>query len=134
LSRLRPEVHLLAGRAASWAEDLAMLGPRDALLVTAFRPAQRPLRAILGWARTSRVEVIAITDPTSRERFARLGALPICCHVMGANLGGGLGVSHTTATSMLRLIALAMADRIGAPALRRQELIAAIHDELEDIE
>jgi hypothetical protein len=79
--------------------------------------------------------MVAVTDPTSRERFARLGALPICCHVMGADLGGGgLGVSHTTATSMLRLIALAMADRIGAPALRRQELIAAIHDELEDIE
>lgn len=135
ISRLRPEVHLLAGRAGGWAEDLAMLGPRDALLVTAFRPAQRPLRAILGWARTSRAEIVAVTDPTSRERFARLGALPICCHVMGADLAGnGLGVSHTTATSMLRLLALAMADRIGAAALRRQELIAAIHDELEDIE
>lgn len=134
LARLRPEVHLLAGRAGGWAEDLAMLGPRDALLVVALRPAQRPLRAILDWARTGRVSMVAVTDPTSRERFARLGGLPICCHVMGAALGGGLGLSHTTAVSMLRLLALATAERLGTPAQRRQELIAEIHDELEDIE
>ncbi len=128
LARIRPGVHLIAGQAGSWAEDMAMMGPKDQLLVTAFRPISRLLPPILEWAHTSRVGLIAITDPTTSDRLRRLGAHTLICHVAGQRLGP----SQTAAISLARLLAQVTAEALGSRASRRLELLGDIHGELED--
>lgn len=128
LARIRPGVHLLSGAAGAWAEDMAMMGPKDALFAVAFRPFPRQLMPMLDWSCTSRVKLIAITDPTTNDRLRRLGAITLTCHVVGHTFGP----SQTSATSLVRLMANATAELLGNGASRRMELIGDIHDELQD--
>lgn len=130
LARTRPGVQLLGPHGGALAEDLAMAGPRDALLVIALRPWSRILRPILGFARTTRVHAIMVTDPTATAAARRLGAIPLACYASDP----GLAPSHTAAMSMLHLLAGATADRLGASASQRMDLVAEIHDEFEDLE
>lgn len=130
LARVRPGVQLLGAQPGAWAEDLAMTGAHDGLLVMALRPQLRILRPILDYARTTRLEAVVLTDPTSAAAARRLGALAVPCHAMGQ----GLGPSHTTTLSAVHLLAVAMAARLGRGAASRLELIAQIHEELEDLE
>ena len=129
-ARLRPEVHLLGGHAGAWAEDLAMAGPGDTLLALMLAPRLRLALPVLEFARTTRLRTIALVDATGLGAARRLGVLPMLCH--GA--GSPAGLSATPAASLLRLLAAALAERLGATAARRGELIRAIHDELEDLE
>jgi DNA-binding MurR/RpiR family transcriptional regulator len=130
LARVRPGVQLLGAQAGAWAEDLAMTGAHEALLVIALRPQLRVLRPVLEFARTTRLQMVVLTDPTSCAAAMRLGALALPCHAM--SLEGG--PSHTATLSALRLVALAISGRLGEGAARRGELIAQIHDELDDLE
>jgi DNA-binding MurR/RpiR family transcriptional regulator len=129
-ARLRPEVHLLGGHTGAWAEDLAMAGPSDALLVMALSPRPRLVLPILEHGRTTRLQTIAIVDPTGVATARRLAALPLPCHAASPEPGP----SHTAAFSLLRLLATATAARLGMSAVKRLELIRAIHEELEDLE
>jgi DNA-binding MurR/RpiR family transcriptional regulator len=126
LARIRPAVHLLQGDAGQWAEDMAMMGPKDALILFAFRPLPQLMPAILDWASTSRSKLVAITDPTTRDRLRRYGATTLVCHVVGPTFGP----SQTAAISLTRLIAAATADQIGSSASKRLQLIATLQDEM----
>lgn len=127
LARIRPSVHLVSENTGSWAEELASTGPADAILVVALRPWPKVIDAILAFARTTRLDAVVVTDPTSAARARRHGATPLICHVSTP----GPESSHTTVLSMLHLIAGALAARLGAAALRRRDLIADLREELE---
>ncbi|MCU0909589.1 MAG: hypothetical protein MUF73_19670, partial [Rhodobacteraceae bacterium] len=62
LARLRPDVHLMAANPGAWAEDLAMTGPRDALVLLTLEPRPKFQAALTSYARTTRMNVITLTD------------------------------------------------------------------------
>lgn len=130
LSRLRHGVMILGVQQGSWAEDLAMTGPKDVLLVIALPPWPSPLKAILGYARTSRLNVITITDRTSMMELQRLSKVVLPCHVSSF----ALGPSPTALGSAIRLLALTYAAHAGKPAQQRAEIIDSIHEELDDMD
>jgi DNA-binding MurR/RpiR family transcriptional regulator len=130
LSRLRHDVMQIGLHQSSWAEDLAMTGPRDALVVVALKPRPRVLRPILEFARTTRVSIIILTDQTSVVWAQKYAKLVLPCHVASH----GLGPSYTAIASAIRLLAVAFAERAGDAAGERLELIAEIHEELDDTE
>jgi DNA-binding MurR/RpiR family transcriptional regulator len=127
---VRPDVQVLGLQPGAWGEDLAMTGPRDALVLVTAGPRPRILRPILDYARTTRTQVVTLTDPVGALWAARLSSVVLACHASGADVGG----SSTSFTSMLRLIVLATAERIGRASARRGDLIADIHEELDDQE
>lgn len=130
LARVRPDVLLLGGHAGAWAEDLAMAGASDALLVLATRPHHKLIAAITEFCKTTRLAMFALVDPTSVATFRRLGALALACHTTSSPLGP----CHTTLLSLVHMLALAAAVRLGQSAVRRLALIGEIHEEIEDQE
>lgn len=130
LARLRHDVMQIGLHPASWAEDLAMTGPRDALVVISLKPRPRLLRPILDYARTTRVNIIMVTDQMSTLWAQKYASAVLPCHVASH----GLGPSYTAMASALRLLAIAFAERAGERAAERLELIAEIHEELDDTE
>jgi DNA-binding MurR/RpiR family transcriptional regulator len=130
LSRLRHDVMQLGVNMASWAEDLAMTGPRDALIGISLKPRPRVLRPILEYARTTRMNTIMITDQMSMVWAQKYSRVVLPCHVASH----GLGPSYTSIASVIRLLAVAFAERAGEPASERLDMIAEIHEELGDTE
>lgn len=130
LSRLRHSVMILGINQGSWAEDLAMTGPKDALLLITLPPHHAMLKPILSYARTSRLNVITITDRNSMLEAQRHSKVVLPCHVASF----GLGASHTAVSSAIRLLALTFAAQAGTSAQQRAEIVASIHDELGDTE
>ena len=130
LARLRHNVMMLGMNGNAWAEDLAMTGPRDALLLVTLEPRPRILKPILSYARTTRMNVITITDRNYLLQAQRYSAVVLPCHVSSF----GLGPSHTSVASALRLLSIAFAAYAGDTALQRLEIISGIHEELDDTE
>ena len=130
MARLRHDVMQIGLHPSSWAEDLAMTGPRDALVVISLKPRPRLLRPILDYARTTRVNIIMVTDQMSTLWAQKYASAVLPCHVASH----GLGPSYTAMASALRLLAMAYAERAGERAAQRLELIAEIHEELDDTE
>jgi DNA-binding MurR/RpiR family transcriptional regulator len=130
ISRLRHDVMQIGLHQASWAEDLAMMGPRDGLVVVTLKPRPRLLRPILDYAKTTRVNTIMLTDQMSQLWAQRYASVVLPCHVASH----ALGPSYTAIASAMRLLAMAVADRVGVRAAERLELIAEIHEELDDTE
>jgi DNA-binding MurR/RpiR family transcriptional regulator len=128
-SRLRHGVMILGINQGSWAEDLAMTGPKDALLLITLPPHQTVLKPILSYAQTSRLNVITITDRNSMLESQRYSKVVLPCHVASF----GLGASHTAVSSAIRLLALTYAAQAGKSAQQRAEIVASIHDELGDM-
>lgn len=129
-SRLRHDVMQIGSNQASWAEDLAMTGPRDAMIAISLKPRPRVLRPILEYAKTTRMNTIIITDQMSlvwAQKYARL-VLP--CHVASERIGP----SYTSIASAIRLLAVSYAERAGENAIERLEMISEIHEELDDTE
>jgi len=130
LARLRHRVMLLNNGSGSWAEALAMTGPRDVLILLTLDPRPKILKPILAYLHTTRVNIITATDQTyvgGAERFSQV-VLP--CHVTSL----GLGPSHTSMTSVMRLLAVAYAEHVGDAAIKRMEIVADIHEELDDVD
>jgi DNA-binding MurR/RpiR family transcriptional regulator len=130
LARLRHNVMMLGMNGNAWAEDLAMTGPRDALVLVTLEPRPRILKPILSYARTTRMNVITITDRNYLLQAQRYSAVVLPCHVSSF----GLGPSHTSVASALRLLSIAFAAYAGDTALQRLEIINGIHEELDDTE
>ena len=127
-SRLRHSVMILGINQGSWAEDLAMTGPKDVLLLITLPPRPKLLKPLLAYAETTRMNVVTIADRNyvlEAQRFSRV-VLP--CHVASF----GLGPSHTAIGSAIRLLAVTYAAEAGKSAEQRSEIIASIHEELED--
>jgi len=128
-SRLRHSVMILGINQGSWAEDLAMTGPKDVLLLVTLPPPQPILKPILSHAATSRLNIITITDRNSMLEAQRYSNVVLPCHVASF----ALGPSHTTILSTVRLLALTYAAHAGRSAQQRAEIISAIHEELGDL-
>ena len=129
LSRLRHSVMILGINQGSWAEDLAMTGPKDVLLLITLPPQPSILKAILGYAKTSRLNVITITDRTTMLEMQRSSKVVLPCHVASF----ALGPSHTAVGSAIRLLALTYASVAGKSAQQRAEIVGSIHEELDDL-
>ena len=130
VSRLRHDVMQIGLHQASWAEDLAMMGPRDALVLVTLKPRPRLLRPILDYARTTRVNIIVLTDQMSGLWARKFASAILPCHVASH----GLGPSYTAMASAVQLLAMSLAERLGERAAQRLDLIAEIHEELDDTE
>jgi DNA-binding MurR/RpiR family transcriptional regulator len=126
-ARLRPDVHLLAASPGAWAEDLAMTGPRDVLLLLTLEPRPKFQSALTAYARTSRMNVITLTDHRYLARAQRFSRLAVGCHVASY----GALPTHTTLTSLIRLLALAYIGQAGEPAQQRMSVIDEINEEID---
>jgi DNA-binding MurR/RpiR family transcriptional regulator len=127
-ARLRHSVLFLGINQGSWAEDLAMTGPRDVLLLITLPPHEAILKPILSYAATSRLNIITLTERTSLLEAQRYSRVVLACHAASF----ALGPSHTAVASAIRLLALTFAAQAGVSAQQRADAIAAIHDELGD--
>lgn len=126
-ARMRPDVNLLGQDAGAWAEDLAMTGPRDVLLLMTLEPRPRFQSALTSYARTTRMNVITLTDHRYYARAQRFSKLVIGCHV--ANYG--LVPSHTTFASLIRLLGIAFLAEAGEGARQRMSVIDEINEEID---
>lgn len=127
MGRLRSNVHLLGGQNGSWAEDLAMTGPRDALILLTLPPRPRALSALTTYARTTRMNIITLCDHAFIPQAQRFSRIILPCHVASY----GHIPTHATLTSMLRLVAIALHGQIGDAASQRGILINDIDEELD---
>ena len=130
LARLRHGVMLLNNGSGSWAEALAMTGPRDVLILLTLDPRPKILKPILAYMHTTRVSIITATDQTYVGRAERFSQVVLPCHVTSL----GLGPSHTSMTSVMRLLAVAYAEHVGEAAIKRMEIVSDIHEELDDVD
>ncbi len=126
-ARLRPDVHLLAASPGAWAEDLAMTGPRDVLLLLTLEPRPKFQSALTAYARTSRMNVITLTDHRYIARAQRFSRLVLGTHVATY----GALPTHTTLTSLIRLLAVAYIGQAGEPARQRLSVIEEINEEID---
>jgi DNA-binding MurR/RpiR family transcriptional regulator len=129
-SLIRHDVMQLGGNEGSWAAELAMTGPRDALVLLTLDPRPRVLRSILAYARTTHMRIVTLTDHAYMARAQRFSDIVLPCHV--ANYG--LIPTHATLASLLRLIAIAHVSQASETAIQRSEIIEAINEELDIME
>ncbi|MEM6741114.1 MAG: MurR/RpiR family transcriptional regulator [Pseudomonadota bacterium] len=129
-SRMRHDVRLLTGASQDWAAELAATGPRDVLVLLTFEPRPRMLRALLSYARTSRMRVVTITDHGFQAQAERFSEIVLPCHVASY----AMLPTHATMVSVLRLLALAFVARDAISVERRIETLAAIDEELNLLE
>jgi DNA-binding MurR/RpiR family transcriptional regulator len=127
LAKLRPNVHLLGVHAGAWAEDLAMTGPRDALILCTLPPRPRTLTALTNYARTTRMNIITLCEHAYIPQAQRFSRVILPCHVASY----GQIPTHATITSMLRVVAIALHGQIGDAASQRSILINDIDEELD---
>ena len=126
-ARMRPDVHLLAAHPGAWAEDLALTGPRDVLLLLTLEPRPRFQSALTAYARTTRMNVITLTDHRYFATAQRYSKLVIGCHVATY----GLVPSHSTMVSTLRMLAIAYLGQAGETAHQRMTVIDEINEEID---
>jgi DNA-binding MurR/RpiR family transcriptional regulator len=126
-SRLRHHVRHIEGRGQDWTRALAAMGPRDLMLVMTLEPRPRLLRTIIGYARTSRVRVVTLTDHVYRAQAERYSDVVLPCHIASY----GPVDTHATLLSMLRLLAIALAARSPETARQRVETLDSIREELD---
>ncbi|AJY45480.1 MurR/RpiR family transcriptional regulator [Martelella endophytica] len=128
-SRLRHSVMILGINQGSWAEDLAMAGPNDVLLLVSVAPRPKTLNTILGYAETSRLKLVTICDRSSTLELQRYSEVLLPCHVASF----GLGASYTAIGSAIRLLALTYATHAGKTARQRAAIVESIRLELDDL-
>lgn len=126
-SRLRHNVHLLGLNDGSLAEDLAMTGPRDVMITMTQGPQPRSLRAILSYAKTTRVRIVTLTDNANLVHAKRHSDIVMRCHISNY----GLIPTYTTLVSTLRLLAISYIGLVGETAIQRIGLIGDINEELD---
>lgn len=125
-TRLRHEVHQIEGTGQDWASELATTGPRDVLMVLSFEPRPKLMRALLAHARTTRMQVITLTDHAHAAQAGRYSDLVVPCHIASY----GLLPTHATMLSVLRLIAVAYVGQNRAAVSQRIATLEAINEEL----
>lgn len=126
-TRLRHEVHQIEGTGQDWASELAMTGPRDVLILLTFEPRPKLLPALLAHARTTRMQVITITDHGHAAQAQRFSDVVLPCHIASY----GLLPTHATMLSMLRLMAVACVGQNPAAVSQRIATLDAINEELD---
>lgn len=127
LARIRPDVHTLGMQDSVWAEDLAMTGPRDALLLVMTQPRQQLIERLAAHAATTRVEIVAVVDVRHAAWALRISKVVLPCYCASSDHA----FAATTATSMLHLLVQNVAVRLGKRANQRQQVIDDIGRELQ---
>ncbi|MFK7859197.1 MAG: MurR/RpiR family transcriptional regulator [Granulosicoccus sp.] len=128
-ARLRPNVRLLGSHDGAWAEDLAMTGPRDVLVLISVAPRHRLLTSIIDYARTSYMNIISITDYALLGYAQRYSKVVLPCHVASY----ASAPSSTAVLSVIRLLAIAYSSREHEATTQRLQIIEEIHEELGDL-
>ncbi|MCX7301166.1 MAG: MurR/RpiR family transcriptional regulator [Rhodobacterales bacterium] len=126
-ARLRPDVHLLGASPGAWAEDLAMTGPRDALILLTFEPRPKLQAALTSYAWTTRMNVITLTDHRFLASAQRFSKLVIGCHAATY----GTVPSHATLASVIRMLAITCIGQAGKTITQRMNLIEEINVEVD---
>lgn len=126
-ARLRHGVHELQGQGQTWANELSMTGPRDALVLLTFDPRPKVLRPLLAHARTTRMRIITLTDHACAPQAERFSEVVLPCHVASY----GALPTHATMLSVLRLIAVSYLGRNPNAVSQRIATLAAIDEELD---
>ncbi|KAA2314241.1 MurR/RpiR family transcriptional regulator [Pseudooceanicola sediminis] len=126
-SRLRHGVRQLEGAGQDWASDLAVIGPRDVLILLTLEPRPRMLRALLAYARTSRMRIVTLTDHGFMAQAERFSEAVLPCHVSSF----GILPTHATLLSMLRLLAIAYIGKNPEAVKQRADTLDAINEELD---
>ena len=129
-SRLRHGLHYISGIGQDWSSDLAMVGPRDALILLTIDTRPKVMRPIINYARTSRMRVITLTDHSYEKQAARFSDVVLPCHVASY----GLLPTHATLLSMLRLMGIAYAGKNPESVKQRADTLNAIVEELDIME
>ena len=127
LARLRPDVFLLGTQTGLWAEDLAMAGPRDALLLVLTQQRPRLVEQLVSQVATTRVETVAVVDIRNAAWAARSAKVVLPCYSNSADHS----FSAMAAASMLHLLTQNVAARVGRRAVQRQQVVAALDEELD---
>lgn len=118
------------GAGQEWASDLAMMGLRDALILVTLEARPKLLRALLSYARTSRLRIITITDHRFAAQAERFSETVLPCHVASY----GMLSTHATVVSMLRLLAIAYVGANAVAVKQRADTLDAILEELDLLE
>ncbi|MFO1176050.1 MAG: MurR/RpiR family transcriptional regulator [Paracoccaceae bacterium] len=126
-SRLRHNVHVIGPGDGGLAEDLAMMGPRDVLIALTLGPQPKEMKAILSFARTTRVSVLTLTDHGNLAQARRFSDQVLQCHISSY----GLIPTRTTLVSLVRLLAISYVGLMGETAAQRAGLIDDINEELD---
>lgn len=129
LARCRSHVRLLV-ESDGLAEDLAMAGPRDAVIVLSTRPRSRSFDGVVAYLKTTHTSLIHITDGASAAWARRRGGHVLICRTGSRSAQ----LSYTSFISVAQLLIGSVEHRLGTHARRRIALIGEIHEEIEDLE
>ena len=127
LARVRPDVNCLGTQSGAWAEDLAMTGPRDALLLVLTQPRPRMLERLAAHAVTTRIDTVAVVDIRNVAWARRVSKVVLPCYACSAEHA----FSAMAAASMLHLLVQNVAVRMGKRASQRQQMVVDIQQELD---
>lgn len=127
LARIRPDVHTLGLQGGVWAEDLAMTGPRDSLLLVMTQPREALIERLAAHAAITRVEIVAVVDVRHAAWAQRISKVVLPCYCARSDHA----FSAMAATSMLHLLMQNVAVRLGKRASQRQQVIDDIGRELQ---
>lgn len=127
LSRLRPEVQVLGLNDGSLTADLAMIGPRDTVIVFCQGRKPRALKPVLSFIRTTGTRVLALTDRSNLPVVRPFATKLLFCHVSNY----GAISSATTLVSLLRMLAVALVGLSPVSTGQRTRLIDEISEELD---
>lgn len=126
LARIRPEVYCMGSQSGVWAEDLAMAGPRDALLLIMTQPRDSAMDRLAAHAGTTRVQTVAVVDVRHSAWAQRFASVVLPCYSSSTDHA----FSAMAAASMLQLLSHHVAMRLGKRAQQRQQLVDDIAQEL----
>ena len=128
LARVRPDVFCLGASSGSWAEELAGVTPKDALLLVLTQPRGRAVEQALAHAKATRVPTVAVVDVRNAGWARRVADVVLPCWCVKAEHA----FSAMAAASMLHLLTQHVALKLGPRAAQRQGLIADLRREIED--
>lgn len=126
LGHVKPDVRLLPLAGQTLAEDLADLGPEDALVVFGFRRRPPALREVMAAVRESGARILLVAD-ASAARTAHLAHVTLRC----PNKGASLFDSYVAPMSLVSHLASAVGAALGEAAQSRLATIEDLHRRLE---
>ncbi|HYH22910.1 MAG TPA: MurR/RpiR family transcriptional regulator [Azospirillum sp.] len=125
LVQLKPDIRLIPAGGLSAAEELAGIGPRDAVLAIGFRRRLQALLDVLEVAREAGARIVLLTDPTA-AKSARLADVVLRCYTRGVSLFD----SYVAPMSVLNHLFSSIAGRLGEVAVERLDHIERTHERL----
>lgn len=128
LIHVKPDVHLLPLAGMSMGEDIAGIGPEDALLVLGFRRRPVILREVMDVAKEAGTPSVLIADMTA-ARTAQLATVTLRCH----NRGHSMFDSYAAPMSVINYLCSSVGQALGDSAVARLAAIERLHDRLDPL-